>query len=132
MEFGSMIVWGVAILVGLVLWGLYSSRLGRRMRYAGSAVTIALAGSVSLLAPGWAVALFGQEPVGASLAESMVASVEIGIMATWITVCVVSLVYSLLFRKLPNRRTRIAGGIAMSLVVVVVSYHAPDWLFLLG
>ena len=40
--------------------------------------------------------------------------------------------YSLLFRKIPNRRTRIAGGIAMSLVVVIVSYYASDWLFLFG
>ncbi len=131
-QFGSMIVWGVAVLAGLLLWGLYRSRLGRRTRNAGSAATIALTGFVSLLAPGWAVALYGQEPVGTFLAESMVASIEAGIMATWTMVFLVVLAYTLFLQKVPNRRTRIAGGIVMSLVVVVVSYHASDWLFWLG
>ena len=129
MKLGSMIVWGVAVLAGFLLWGLHSSRLGRGMRNAGSAVTIGLTGIVSLFAPGWAVALYGQEPVGASLVESMVASIEVGIMATWTTILVVVLLHSLLFRKRLSRRIRIAGGIAMSLVAVVVSYHASDWVF---
>ena len=129
MELGAMIVWGVAVLAGLVLWGLFSSRLGRRVRHVGSAATIGLTGFLSLLAPGWAVALYRHEPVGASLAESMVASIETGIMATWTTIFVIVLVYSLVFRKHLNRRIRIAGGIAMSLVAVVVSYHASDWFF---
>ena len=132
MELGSMIVWGIAVLAGLLLWGLYSSRVGRRMRYAGSAATIMLTGILSLLVPDWAVALSGKEPMDASLAEMMVASIEAGITATWITIGVVGSMYSLLFRKIPNRRTRIAGGIAMSLVVVIVSYYASDWLFLFG
>ena len=132
MELGSMIVWGIAVLAGLLLWGLYSSRVGRRMRYAGSAATIMLTGILSLLVPDWAVALSGKKPMDASLAEMMVASIEAGITATWITIGVVGSMYLLLFRKIPNRRTRIAGGIAMSLVVVIVSYYASDWLFLFG
>ena len=132
MELGSMIVWGIAVLAGLLLWGLYSSRVGRRMRYAGSAATIMLTGILSLLVPAWAVALSGKKPMDASLAEMMVASIEAGITATWITIGVVGSMYLLLFRKIPNRRTRIAGGIAMSLVVVIVSYYASDWLFLFG
>ena len=118
MELGSMIVWGIAVLAGLLLWGLYSSRVGRRMRYAGSAATIMLTFILSLLVPYWAVALSGKKPMDASLAEMMVASIEAGITATWITIGVVGSMYLLLFRKIPNRRTRIAGGIAMSLVVV--------------
>ena len=64
MELGSMIVWGIAVLAGLLLWGLYSSRVGRRMRYAGSAVTIMLTFILSLLVPYWAVAVVRQEAYG--------------------------------------------------------------------
>ena len=129
---GSMIVWGIAVLAGLLVWGLYSSRLGRRTRGAGVAVTIMLTTLVSLLVPDWAVAWYVDEPVHVDLADSMAACIESGILITWTVISILGLVYSLSFRKLPNRRTRIAGGIAMSLVVVVVSYHASDLLFLFG
>ena len=129
-KIGSMIVWGIAVLAGLLLWGLYSSRLGRRMREVGIAVTIMLTTLVSLLSPDWAVALYVDEPVHADLADSMAACIETGILVTWIVLGVVGGVHALLFRKFPNRPTRIAGGIVASLVVVVVSYHTPDWLFL--
>ncbi len=130
MKIGSMIVWGIAVLAGLTLWGLYSSRLGRRMREVGVAVMVMLTTLVSLLSPDWAVALYVDEPVHADLADSMVACIETGILVTWIVLGVVGGVHALLFRKFPSRPTRIAGGIVASLVVVVVSYHTPDWLFL--
>ena len=131
-KLGSLILWGIAAIAGLGIWGLFSLPVSPRMVYAGSIATNLLAGILGYLAPDWAVALSGNQPMDASLANLMALSMESRVTATWITCGVAGSVYWLLFRERLSRRAHIAGANATILIVVIVSYCDTNWLPLFG
>ena len=132
MRLGSMNVWGLVVLYGLMLWGLYSGPVRPPLRDAGTVVIAMLSVLPTYVLPDWAVALSGKEPMEASLAEMAATAMETGMIAAWIAFWVVGAAYWLLFFKRLTGRAHIAAGSVAFLVAAIVSLHARDWVDLIG